>query len=97
MPIPFHIDSNKINSNTFFTATRIDVNNPNRRVSGIVNPVPAIELAAINTTFIDIEMHRQQVLNPMSHAPVVPLTAIEIQAAIHVVDTLIIQMGQIPQ
>lgn len=96
-PVPFYLDSNKINSNSFFIAAKKDIDNPNRKVSGVVTPVPASALPAINSTFSDIELHRQQVLNPMSHAPVVPLTAIEIQAAIDSVEALMNAFHQIPK
>jgi hypothetical protein len=87
--IPFHLDAEKIASNTFFQAVKADVNDAGRKVGGVVTPVPATVLSALNANLADIELHRQQVLNPMSHAPVVPLTGVEIQAAIDAVEALI--------
>lgn len=89
LPMPFYVDTNKISSEKFFRAVKEDINNPNREVSGMITPVPAPDLAAISLTFTDIELHRKQVLNPMSHAPVVSLAGAEVQAAINSVGALI--------
>jgi energy-coupling factor transporter ATP-binding protein EcfA2 len=97
LQLPFYIDANKISSEKFFNATKRDVNDPNRQVSGVASPVPAADLAAINLTFTDIELHRKQVLNPMSHSPVVPLTGIEVQAAINSVEKLIDGLRLVPK
>ncbi len=97
LPMPFHIDANKISSERFFKAAKEDINDPNRQVSGVATPVQVADLAAINSTFTDIELHRKQVLNPMSHAPVVPLTGIEVQAAIDSVEKLIDGLKLVPK
>ncbi len=75
-PLPFYRDAHKMGSDLFFNAAKQDVNDPNRKVGGVVSPVPAAELAAVNASFEDIRLHRQQVLNPMSHAHAVSLTAL---------------------
>lgn len=97
LPMPFHIDTNKISSEKFFKAAEKDINDPNRQVSGLASPLPVADLAAINLTFSDIELHRKQVLNPMSHAPVVPLTSAEVQAAIVSVEALINGLQKVPK
>ncbi|HRH04704.1 MAG TPA: AAA family ATPase [Burkholderiaceae bacterium] len=89
LQLPFFIDANKISSDKFFKAAKCDVNDLQRQVSGIASPVPLVDLNVINSIFSEIELHRKQVLNPMSHAPVTPLTSIEVQAAIESVEKLI--------
>ena len=95
--IPFHIEANKINSNAFFGAAEKDINDGNRKVAGVVTPVPTADLSAINVTFADIKLHRQQVLNPMSHAPTVPLSSVEVQAAIDSVGALTAGLQSVPR
>lgn len=97
LPMPFHIDANQISSEKFFRAVEKDINDANRKVSGTVTPVPAVVLTALTTTFSDISLHRKQVLNPMSHAPVVPLTGVEVQAAIDSVQALINGLREVPK
>ena len=97
LPIPFHIDTNKIGSNIFFEAAKKDINNTNRKVSGKVTPLLAGDLLALSGTFADIELHRQQVLNPMSHSTTVPISSVEVQAAIDAVDALIVGLEKVPQ
>lgn len=95
--IPFRLDANKIKSDTFFVASEKYINDPKRKVSSTAAPVPAADLVLINTTFSEIKLHRQQVLNPMSHAPVVPLTGVEVQAAIDSVESLINGLKMVPK
>jgi len=64
---------------------------------GQVTPVLAGDLLVLNATFSDIELHRQQVLNPMSHAPTVPISTVEVHAAIDAVDALIVGLDKVPQ
>ena len=58
---------------------------------------PPADLAAITAIFTDIELHRKQVLDPMSHAPAVPLTASEVQATIDSVEAMIDALQLIPK
>ena len=97
LSIPFHIDANKIKSNIFFAAAKKDINDATRKVLGQVTPVLTGDLLVLNATFSDIELHRQQVLNPMSHAPTVPISTVEVHAAIDAVDALIVGLDQVPQ
>jgi energy-coupling factor transporter ATP-binding protein EcfA2 len=87
--IPYKPDSNKIDSNTFFSAVRADIDDANRKVKGVLAPVPPTEKAAALAVMSQIELHRQQVLNPMSHSASVSITKPEVVDAIQSVRELI--------
>ena len=87
--MPFYDDSHKIKSNQFLIEVEQDIKDSNRKVNGVVSPVPPGDLAAATAVFSDVRLNRQQVLNPMSHAHSVSLTVPEVQAAIDSVQSLL--------
>lgn len=95
--IPFKPDASKISSNTFFGAVRADINNANRKVKNVITPGPAVEKAAALAVMLQIELHRQQVLNPMSHSHSVSITKPEVEDAIQSVRDLIAALVAVPK
>ena len=95
--LPFHRDAQKMSSDLFFNAAKHDVNDPNRTVGGVVTPVPSTDLVVANTALEDIRLHRQQVLNPMSHAHAVSLTSLDVSDASASVKALIDPLPAVPQ
>lgn len=96
LPIPFHFNADKISSNAFFQEVEKDVDR--KLASNPPHPPPVqTNLQATKTALDDIKLHRQQVLNPMSHAPAVPLAALEVRAAIDSVEALVISLQKIPK
>lgn len=95
--LPFHRDAHKVSSDLFFSATKDDVNDQNRKVGGVVTPVRPTDLVAVNAALEDIRLHRQQVLNPMSHAHAVSLTSLDVHDAIASVKALINALQSVPK
>lgn len=86
--IPFNKNQSAIKSDVFFLAVKKSIE------SGINSNPPThvdklAKLNAAKTACDDIELNRQNVLNPLSHAHVVPITKVEVQAAIDAVSKLI--------
>lgn len=96
LPIPFHFNADKISSNVFFQEVEKDVDEKLASNPPHQPPVQA-DLQGMKAALDDIKLHRQQVLNPMSHAPAVPLTALEVRAAIDSVETLVNSLQKIPK
>ena len=97
LQMPFYRNPAKITSDKFLQAVESDLRNR----QSATNPAPtSVELNDLNAAISackDIRLHRQQVLNPLSHAHVVPLTRREVDLAIQSVDTLISALGRIPK
>lgn len=97
LQMPFYRNVAVIKSDRFLQTVEGDLKS--RQVATSPAPTPD-ELNDLNTALItceDIRLHRQQVLNPMSHAHVVPLARPEVNLAIQSVDTLISALGKIPK
>jgi len=91
----FYKNVARVTSDSFLQAVEADLNS---RLTATTPAPTSDELNDLNaalTTCEVIRLHRQQVLNPMSHAHVVPLTRPEVDLAIQSVDTLISALGKI--
>lgn len=97
LKMPFYKNPAKITSDKFLQTVESDLNDR----QGATNPAPTpnelLDLNAASSACQDIRLHRQQVLNPLSHAHVAPLTRVEVDQAIQSVDTLITALGKIPK
>ena len=97
LPIPFKRDPNKTDSNVFFNAIRVDINDVTRKVNRVETPVPPPEKNAALAVMSQIELHRQQVLNPLSHSPPVSVTRPEVEDAIKSVRELDTALQKVPK
>lgn len=95
LPIPFYKNPAKITSEKFFQA--VEEHLKKRHVA--TSPAPTTDeltnLSAALTACEDIRLHRQQVLNPLSHAHVVPLSKPEVEQAITSVENLIEALARV--
>ena len=97
LQMPFYKNLAKITSDKFLQTAVSDLSR--RQVATTPAPTPN-ELTNLITALSacnDILLHRQQVLNPLSHAHVVALTRPEVDLAIQSVETLISTLGKIPK
>lgn len=89
LPIPFYKDAKKLTSDKFLKAVEDDLTVQKSKT----NPVPAPDnLALMDKALLacsDIRLHRQQVLNPLSHSSPVAVSRIEVEQAIQAVENLI--------
>ena len=97
LPLPFYRDVGKIKSEIFLQKVEADLNKRLTATNLVPTPTEQIDLNAAIAACEDIRLHRQQVLNPLSHAHVVPLTRPEVDAAIQSVDTFISVLEKIPK
>ena len=97
LKLPFYKNTAQIKSDIFLQAVLANLTAQH----GCTNPPPTTaelsNLSAAISAGKDIELHRQQVLNPLSHAHVSSLTRVEVDQAIQSVDTLITALGKIPK
>ncbi len=93
----FYKNVAKITSDSFLQAVETDLNSRLTLTTPAPTPDELNDLNAALITCKVIRLHRQQVLNPLSHAHVVPLTRPEVDLAIQSVDTLISALGRIPK
>lgn len=89
LPIPFYKDVKKLTSDKFLKAVEDDLTAQKSKT----NPVPTPDkVALIDKALVacsDIRLHRQQVLNPLSHSSPVAASRIEVEQAIQSVENLI--------
>lgn len=95
LQMPFYKNVAKITSDKFLQTVEGNLRSRQGATSPAPSPSELNDLNAALTACEDIRLHRQQVLNPMSHAHVVPLTRPEVDLAIRSVDILISALGKI--
>ncbi len=97
LPIPFKMDSDKTSSNTFFDAVRNSLNKAIPVLNALPVPLPTTAHTAALVVMSQIELHRQQVLNPLSHSPPVSVTKPEVEDAIKSVRDLDTALQKVPK
>jgi energy-coupling factor transporter ATP-binding protein EcfA2 len=97
LQMPFYKDVAKIKSEMFLQKVEDDLNVKLAATTPVPTPDELIALNAAKSACDDIRLHRQQALNPLSHAHVVPLTKPEVELAIRSVETLCSALGRIPK
>lgn len=92
--MPFYKDASKIKSDRFLQTVEEDLSTKQNQTP---SPLPSvlIDLANAANCCLDIRLHRQQVLNPLSHSPAVSINKIEVQKAIDAVQSLIDALNKI--
>ena len=92
--MPFHKDPSKIKSDRFLQTVVDDLSTKQNQTPS-PQPSVLIDLANAANCCLDIRLHRQQVLNPLSHSPAVSINKIEVQKAIDAVQSLINALNRI--
>lgn len=89
LPIPFYKEAKKLTSDTFFQAVEKNLNSQKSKTDPAPTPDYLVLIHKALATCSDIRLHRQQVLNPLSHSSPVAISRIEVEQAIESVQNLI--------